>query len=101
MDPLTHALVGGMVAKTTGGPRRRFWILMLLGEVPDLDILAAPLGPWAFWLQHRGISHSLIGFVVEALFFAWAFRKWDPGAYWHRAALYSLPLFLHGFCDYL
>jgi membrane-bound metal-dependent hydrolase YbcI (DUF457 family) len=74
---------------------------MFVGEAPDLDVFAAPLGPWAFWLQHRGITHSLVGFIAQALFFAWAFRRWDPGVYWRRAALYLVPLLLHGFCDYL
>jgi membrane-bound metal-dependent hydrolase YbcI (DUF457 family) len=101
MDPITHGLVGGLIAQTTGGPRKRFWILAFLSEAPDFDVLLAPLGPWAFWLQHRGISHSLLGFVLQALFYAWVFKKWDPGAYWQRAALYFLPFLFHGFCDYL
>ncbi len=101
VDPLTHSLVGGLVAKTAGGSRKRFWILAFLGDAPDLDVIAAPLGSWAFWIQHRGITHSLFGFVLQALFYAGVFKKWDPGIYWKRVALYSVPLFLHGFCDYL
>jgi membrane-bound metal-dependent hydrolase YbcI (DUF457 family) len=101
MDPITHGLVGGLIAKTTGGPRKRFWILAFLSEAPDFDVFLAPLGPWAFWLQHRGISHSLVGFAAQALFYAWVFQKLDPGAYWQRAALYLLPFLFHGFCDYL
>ena len=101
MDPITHSLVGGLIAKTSGGPHWRFWILVFLSSAPDLDFLAVPLGPWAFWLQHRGITHSFFGVLMQALFYAWLFRRFDPGAYWHRAALYAVPLFLHNFCDYL
>lgn len=101
MDPLTHGLVGGLVAKTAGGSRNRLWILMFLSEAPDLDVVFSPLGSWAFFLQHRGISHSFVGVIAQAIFFAWVLKRWDPGAFWQRAALYSVPLFLHSFCDFL
>src|SRR5690242_11931545 len=101
MDPLTHCLLGGMAAKTVGGSRRRFWIMVFLGAAPDLDVLASGLGSWAFALQHRGISHSLVGVFLQAVFYAWAFKSFDRGLFWRRAGHYSLPLALHVACDYL
>ena len=101
MDPVTHALVGGLVAKTVCAPRRRFWMLMFLGEMPDLDVLFGGLGPWAFWLHHRGITHSLPGVAIQAVLFAALFSKFDPGPFRQRLLHYSLPLLLHAFCDYL
>lgn len=101
MDPITHCLVGGMAAKTAGVSRRRFWIMMFLGEAADLDVIFNSLGSWAFWLQHRGITHSFLGLALQALFYSWAFRKWDKGDFRERTWHYSLPLALHLMCDYL
>ncbi len=101
MDPLTHSLVGGMAAKTVGTTKRRFWIMMFLGAAPDLDVVFNVFGGWAFWLQHRGISHSILGVVAQALFYSLVFQKWDKGSFAERAWHYSLPLFFHSVCDYL
>jgi len=101
MDPITHCLVGGLVAKTVKAPRRRFWILIFLGEAPDLDVFFSSFGPWAFWLQHRGITHSFFGAAVQTLLYAWAFSRIDPGPLKVRLGQYFLPLFLHTCCDYL
>ncbi len=102
MDPLTHCLVGGMAAKTAGTSKRRFWIMCFLGSAPDLDVVFNGLGTnWAWIVQHRGITHSLIGIVLQAVFFAWAFARWDKGSFRERAGQYSLPIIAHVVCDYL
>jgi len=101
MDPLTHCLVGGMAAKTVGTSKRRFWVMTLLGGAPDIDILFNNLPGWAYAIQHRGITHSFLGVILQALFYAWLFRKWDPGSMRERATQYALPLFAHVLCDYL
>jgi inner membrane protein len=90
-----------MAAKTVGSDRRRFWIMMFLGSAPDLDVLFSGLGSWASMLQHRGLSHSFVGIVLQALLYAWAFARWDQGTFRTRAFHYSLPLALHVLCDYL
>lgn len=100
MDPITHGLVGALSAKTLKTSRRRFWIMAFLGNAPDLDVLCVFLGPWAFWLQHRGFSHSLLGCVVQAVLCSALFMKWDQGSFTQRAAHYFMPLLLHAFCDY-
>jgi membrane-bound metal-dependent hydrolase YbcI (DUF457 family) len=99
MDPLTHCLVGGLAAKTVHTSKRRFWIMVLLGSAPDLDVLFNFFGSWAFWLQHRGVTHSLLGLVIQPLLFAWLFRKFDPGSLSKRTFHYSLPIILHVICD--
>lgn len=90
-----------MAAKTVGSGRRRFWIMMFLGSAPDLDVIFNALGPWAALLQHRGLTHSFVGIAFQALFYAWAFGRWDQGPFRTRAVHYSLPLSLHVLCDYL
>src|SRR4051812_38611963 len=101
MDPLTHCLVGGMAAKTGGTSKRRFWIMCFLGSAPDLDVFFNGLGSWAWIIQHRGITHSLLGIVLQSLFYAWVFARWDQGPYRERAIHYSLPIGAHILCDYL
>ncbi|MBV9080841.1 MAG: metal-dependent hydrolase [Elusimicrobia bacterium] len=90
-----------MAAKSVGSSKRRFWIMSLLGAAPDIDIFFGFLGSWAWPIQHRGLSHSLVGVVFQALFYAWIFGRWDKGPFARRAIEYSLPLFAHLGCDYL
>jgi hypothetical protein len=66
-----------------------------------LDVLANGLGGWAHWIQHRGVTHSLVGLVIQALVYAALFTKWDVGSYRQRALHYSMPIGLHILCDYL
>jgi len=101
MDPLTHCLVGGMAAKTLGTSKRRFWVMFLLGGAPDLDIIFNHLPGWAWAIQHRGLSHSVLGVLLQVFLYAWLLRKWDTGPMRIRMAHYSLPVFAHVLCDYL
>jgi len=101
MDPLTHSLIGGLSAQTAGVSRRRFWIMFGLGSVMDLDIVTNWCGDWASFLQHRGISHSILGVVLQVVFFAFIFKRIDRGTFRERAFYYSIPLSLHLLCDYL
>jgi len=61
MDPLSHALMGGLAAKTLDVPQRRFWVMVGLSGIMDLDVVANYLGSWASLFQHRGMTHSLLG----------------------------------------
>jgi len=101
MDPISHALMGGLAAKTVKAKPRRFWIMMGLGLIPDLDMIFNSMGDWAYVLHHRGISHSFVGLALLALFCAWILGRWDKGPFNQRAFHYSLPLLLHGLGDYL
>lgn len=74
---------------------------MFLGEAPDLDVFFGGFGPGAFWLQHRGITHSFFGVAIQAVLFFWIFSRWDKGPRLERLWHYAIPLFLHVCCDYL
>lgn len=101
MDPLTHCLMGAVAAKAVHADRRRFWIMAFLGMAPDLDVLANYLPGWAQLFQHRGLTHSLLGVLVQPFLFAFLLRAWDNGFFRIRAFHYSLPIFLHVLCDLL
>jgi membrane-bound metal-dependent hydrolase YbcI (DUF457 family) len=102
MDPITHALAGGLVARSTSPSWKRFWIFCFLGEAPDLDVFLGHLGPWAFILQHRGLTHSVFGVLGQAIFYVLLFSRLDrEDSFSKKCGLYCLPLFLHIFFDYL
>src|SRR5688572_27879989 len=101
MDPLTHVLMGGLAAKTLKVSPRRFWIMSLLGMAPDIDVLANGLGSWAFAIQHRGITHSFIGLIIQTFFYATVLGRYDKGIFRTRAWHYFFPLFFHLTCDFL
>lgn len=90
-----------MAAKSVGGSRRRFWIMIFLGVAPDLDVIFNVFGGWAALLQHRGLSHSIVGVGVQAVCYSWLFSKWDEGRFWQRSFHYSMPIFFHVLSDYL
>jgi inner membrane protein len=82
MDNLTHTLFGVAMARA-GLAKNRPWAVALLAvsaNGPDLDSLIPPASTAQYLLHHRGISHSLPGLVMEALFlgavwFAWLRRR--------------------------
>jgi len=82
MDSITQSLLGAVVAqagfrRTLGG--RAVVAGALLGAVPDLDVVAGLFGPYANWLYHRGITHSIFfGPVMGPLFGwgIWRFSRW-------------------------
>lgn len=82
MDSITQSLLGAVVAqagfrRTLG--RKAMVAGALLGAVPDLDVVAGLFGPYANWLYHRGITHSIFfGPVVGPLFgwALWRFFRW-------------------------
>jgi inner membrane protein len=70
MDNLTHSLVGLAAAKA--GLERlspgATIVCVLAANAPDLDILAALGGKWFYLHHHRGITHSVVGTLILALF---------------------------------
>jgi membrane-bound metal-dependent hydrolase YbcI (DUF457 family) len=101
MDPITHSLIGAVSAKGVKAPKRRFLIMTLMGMAPDIDVVMNVFGSWAVLFQHRGITHSLLGLAIQAIFYGYVFGKWDSGRFDQRVFHYSLPLGLHLFSDYL
>jgi inner membrane protein len=87
MDPITHALSGALLAsvfrrraRASAGPRNTAgaptplphwkWVLVLTVAAmsPDIDILLEQLSIVATLTDRRGITHSLLGLPVLAIF---------------------------------
>ena len=70
MDNLTHSLIGLAVAKA--GLERlspgATAACVLAANAPDIDILAVLGGRWFYLHNHRGITHSILGTLILALF---------------------------------
>ena len=88
MDPITHGLAGGLVAKSGLSHRvlppeleNRGIALAALGALaPDIDALVefSP-DPLAFLRYHRGLTHSLLGGAALAALLALAAAPFFPG----------------------
>jgi len=77
MDNGTHTLFGAALAKTKLGRLHRLAPLSLLlgANLPDSDIVITFFGGKdSYLIHHRGITHSLLGVVVEALLLAAVMR---------------------------
>src|SRR3954469_7578452 len=82
MDSITQGLLGAVVAqagfrRTLGG--RAAVAGALLGTVPDFDVVTGLFGPYANWLYHRGITHSIFFGPGMGPLFGWAlwrFFRW-------------------------
>lgn len=69
MDNLTHAMLGLTINNLLSGTRRNrgtFWVSLVASELPDIDILYRFKGAAEYMLNHRGISHSVVGIVLCA-----------------------------------
>jgi len=88
MDPITHAVAGGLVGKSGVAHRllpaeletRGVLLTAVSALAPDIDAIVE-LGPdpLAFLRYHRGLTHSLLGGAALALLLALAFAPWFPG----------------------
>jgi len=80
MDNGTHTLFGAAFAKTKLGRLYRLAPLSLLlgANLPDTDIVITFFGGKdSYLIHHRGITHSLLGVVVEALLLAGVMRWFE------------------------
>jgi inner membrane protein len=85
MEPVTQALLGAAAGELAAGRaigRRALFWGALVGMMPDLDVVLAPLHDgFGEWLYHRGTTHSLwFGFVVGPALAAFLWRWQDPDA---------------------
>jgi len=81
MDNLTHSFCGWILTRA-GLDRYGRWVLPTLivaANSPDADILVSPFaGKAAYLLHHRGLTHSVVGLVVQAALISVVVR-----AYYH------------------
>lgn len=69
MDNIAHTLGATALAKTRLGTRSPLSAaaLVVAANLPDLDIVAGLWEPPAYLVHHRGITHSLLGIVLQAI----------------------------------
>lgn len=71
MDNLAHALVGAALGRAVADPRvpRAAWIGAVAANAPDWTelFIGLPGDRSAFLVLHRGITHSLVGALVETI----------------------------------
>jgi len=98
MNPVTHLLVGWMVANSTELTRRERAAVAFAGVIPDLDGLGAPIEaltkdwerPLLWFSDYHHLLHNITFAVgVTAVSFAVATRRWKT------AALAFLSFHLH------
>ncbi len=81
MDTVTQMLLGATVAQA--GFRRRLGRRALavgagIALIPDLDVAAGWIGgPFANWVHHRGLTHSILFGPVAGLLFGWLIWLWQ------------------------
>lgn len=79
--PLGHAAIGLAVyeAGTHASAFERWkcflWIVML-ANLPDLDVLVGLILEWNGQAYHRGVTHSLVFAAAAALAASWAGKQW-------------------------
>tara|TARA_B100000768_G_scaffold112236_1_gene103971 strand:+ start:14585 stop:15625 length:1041 start_codon:yes stop_codon:yes gene_type:complete len=82
MDSLTQICLGAAVGEAYLGKKVGNKAILwgaILGTVPDLDVLFKPFYPFVEGLvMHRGLSHSLIFFVLSSPIFGWFIHKIHP-----------------------
>ena len=105
MDTLTHALSGALLARAMPAPAgsvaRRVAAGFFACAAPDLDIVVAFVGPVAYLLNHRGVTHSLLLLPLWALGVAWVMAKLvrEPGGWRAFYVLCAAAIGLHILCD--
>lgn len=78
MDNLTHTMIGAALAATGLRRRSRYAaaVLMIGANIPDVDVLAIPLGHSVDW--RRGVTHGVPALVL------WPFLLTGLVLLWHR-----------------
>lgn len=111
MDPVTHALAGGLVARMGLANRvlppelERRGVIMTaaFALAPDLDAAVELSGdPMAFLRYHRGFTHSILGGAAFAFVLALVFARVFPGVPRRRVYVLTLAgVYIHTFLDML
>jgi len=106
MDPLTHLVAGTLIASFSGEPMSIANPILLgaaLGAMaPDLDIIYQTKGDVAYLKNHRGFSHSFIGFGFISVGIAGVLSLIFPETAFLAILLWTfLGTLTHGFLDFL
>lgn len=110
MDPITHCLTGGMLAKTVWlkaedscfEKRLWFWSFVFAAEAPDADIFFEPLGLGnSPFFYHRGFTHSILGALVLGGIAAVLFHFFITEKFLKLWGIYSSIFLTHVLGDWL
>jgi len=107
MDNLTHTLSGLIAARLYPARnlpmRTRYIAGVLATNMPDLDILLAPISSELYLMHHRGETHSLLMFPLWALLLSWLFSRMfkSPGGWRDFYGLTAVALIVHIFGDWI
>ncbi|MGH9507906.1 MAG: metal-dependent hydrolase [Terriglobales bacterium] len=76
MDTLTHTLVGIAISRAgfKGKLPYATTALVIAANIPDIDLVAGWNGI-GFLSMHRGMTHSLLAWVVFSVLIAWGLRR--------------------------
>jgi len=99
MSPVTHLLIGWVVANTTRLDRRDRCLVTVAGVIPDVDGLGivAELGtrhsahPLTWWSDYHHVLGHNVGFALTVTLLAWYLGHHR----WKTAALACLSFHLH------
>ncbi len=108
MENLTHTLFGAVLYRSYFERRTPDALaLWLIGaNLPDLDTISAFWGRAAYLEHHRGISHSILGVVLQApvlalLFYFWLRWRGRPLTYAKLLGSATVALITHPALDLL
>lgn len=107
MDNLTHTLSGLVTARLVPARnlpmRSRYIAGVLAANMPDLDILLAPISSELYLLHHRGETHSLLMLPLWALLLSWIFARMfkSPGGWRDFYGLTAVTLLVHIIGDWI
>lgn len=91
MEPVTHFLTGATLSRAGFNRKTALATLTmtLAAEAPDLDMLAYLKGSACGFIQHRGITHTLIGVPLLAAFVVGL--VWLGDTLWQRWRRKAVP----------
>jgi inner membrane protein len=106
MDDLTHALAGSLLGRANPSKKKGLVLACVLGAlVPDFDAVLTLFNHHLYMTEHRGFTHSLLGFLPMALLasgLAWLFtrKKPDHAVFAALFIMSSVGLFSHLLLDW-
>ena len=72
MDPIAHSLAGTLLGRSQPSRKKGLVLACVLGAlVPDIDIVLTLWGRQFYMTEHRGFTHSILGFIPVSLLAAW------------------------------
>jgi membrane-bound metal-dependent hydrolase YbcI (DUF457 family) len=106
MDPVAHSLAGTLIGRTNPSNKRGLVLACVLGALaPDIDIILTFWGHDTYITEHRGFTHSFLGFLPVTLLSAWVAwlfikRKADRATFWALSVMAGLGVASHLFLDW-